>query len=242
MKTLSARIAGLSRLTKTLLAAGGALLALVIIAGVALAMNPALSARLTGKLAGEAANIVYPPGWVDIAEANKLRVEEDKANTYKLQPAHAVNTSLWLTHETFYFVPTRASWVELWEWDTDPVHIYNRLWRFTLVDATEGYFNIWTWDGSNRSSSSMHYLAVYNDSKSAGADVIVWTQAGGNNHQWKLIGAGGGAYQIQSRSSGLCLAIRDAGLTNGSALIQTTCDSTQNNQRWGLYRTTYPNR
>lgn len=55
MKNLFARIAGLSRLTKTLLTAAGALLALAIIAGVVLATNPALGARLSGNLAGATA-------------------------------------------------------------------------------------------------------------------------------------------------------------------------------------------
>ncbi len=222
MKTLSARIAGLSRLTRTLLAVAGALLVIVIIAGVVLATNPALSARLSGALPGEATTITYPPGWV-----------AGGTNVYKLRPGH-VTTEKYLAINEWLFQAFNGAYVVLWDWDGN--HTQNREFYFEEDSAAKGYFRIYCKMLNETYSTTNTYLAVRNDSRTAGADVIGWmSDPGGNNHLWKLYNEDG-VYFIQSKSSGLCLEIRDASKDNGAALIQSSCNKNLAQQAWGLHR------
>ena len=82
---------------------------------------------------------------------------------------------------------------------------------------------------TNRQSN--RYLAIAGGSTNEGGNVIVWSDAGGDDKVWTFIPLHGGEYEIQNKASGLFLAVRQASQTAGTDLIQWS-KTGQPGQHW----------
>jgi hypothetical protein len=70
-----------------------------------------------------------------------------------------------------------------------------------------------------------------------GTPVVLNGAEGGAQQQWRLAPAGGGAFSLQSRASGKCLATRDGNPVAGAPLVQDDCSADDGSQRFVLGRT-----
>jgi hypothetical protein len=212
MKTLFARLAGLNRRTKVLLAVAGAMI-IIVVACVVLVLAQRSLTQVIRALSGAATEDVYPPNWT-IGENN----------TYVLTPMH--NPVQVLAYDKWD--PNK---VGIWPWDENSPG--NRTWYFVPAPEAAGYFRIHTFEISSEGDESYHFLDVYEASTAAGAGVIAYRNIGGDNQLWKLtlLDSDKGLYQIESKISGLCLNIRG----DGSA-EQQNCDGNQLSQVWALTR------
>jgi Ricin-type beta-trefoil lectin domain len=79
-------------------------------------------------------------------------------------------------------------------------------------------------------------LDVSHNSTTRGAVVWQWTCGSGNNQLWSKNVVGNGFYQLQSRSSGLCLDLRiGSGIPpNGTATQLWDCNSSISSESWRL--------
>ena len=105
---------------------------------------------------------------------------------------------------------------------------FNAYWEF--VTMTDGYYRI-RYKGTNRC------MAVSGASTENLARVLVATCAGAyTNDQWKPINRtselGVDWYLLYNRHSGRCMNIRGGSTTEGTDVIQYTCDSTAKHERF----------
>lgn len=212
MRLWFARIAGLSRLGKLFLIAG----ALLVVAGAALALNPGRGARLAESLPGAATL----PGAADAG--------------YQLRPNHAADKCLAETQEWYWLFAGQKNM--LWDCTTDR----NRIWYFQETATGSEVYTIFARVSPTRADGGpgpleRRYLDVANHSQLSGADVITYSATGSINQQWYLVGGSAGLYYIMSANSKLCLGVRDGNAANGAAIVQLTCDASDESQRWGLY-------
>ena len=79
-------------------------------------------------------------------------------------------------------------------------------------------------------------LDVAHNSTTRGAVVWQWNCGSGNNQLWSKNALGNGFYQLQSRSSGLCLDLRIGGGVppNGTATQLWDCNSSISSESWRL--------
>jgi hypothetical protein len=84
---------------------------------------------------------------------------------------------------------------------------------------------------SNQNSGLL--LDVTGASKTAGANVIQWSDTGGANQKWKLVSVGGGYYNIVNQNSGLVLDVSGGSKTAGAQVIQATSTGGAS-QQWSL--------
>jgi len=59
-----------------------------------------------------------------------------------------------------------------------------------------------------------------------GTPVQLWTYGGGANQQWQAVALGDGTYHFVAKSTGKCLAMKDASTADGATLEQRTCAAT----------------
>jgi hypothetical protein len=109
------------------------------------------------------------------------------------------------------------SWHSIWSIDTA-----TGLWG----DAGSTFYNI-----SNNKSGL--FADVNGGSKTAGAQVLQWTNTGGANQDWKLVSVGGGYFNILNKNSGLLLDVNGSSKTAGANVIQWT-NTGGANQQWSL--------
>ena len=109
------------------------------------------------------------------------------------------------------------SWHTTWSIDTA-----TGIWQ----DAGSTYYHI-----SNKNSGLL--LDVSGASKTAGANVIQWSNTGGANQKWTLVSVGSGYFNIVNQNSGLLLDVSGASKTAGALVIQSTNNS-GTNQQWSL--------
>ncbi|MFE9452416.1 RICIN domain-containing protein [Streptomyces sp. NPDC006739] len=86
----------------------------------------------------------------------------------------------------------------------------------------------------NRGSSKT--VDVSGGSKSAGADVIQWSDTGALNQNWRFVPVGDGSYKIASRNSDLLMDVVNAATTDGANIVQSS-DNNVADQRWTLVAT-----
>lgn len=215
MKTLSVRIAGLSRRNKALLAAVSALLVIVIVAGVVLALRPTLAARLAGAAAGG----VYPPGW------------DPNGAGYTLRSSQAGAAPIFLTQLDMGTAGyAGVALQEKQAGDNRPNHI----WGFEI--SKNGYFMLWQIYGLRGSELLVSYLttATQGQRRADGREVCAYPFKFGSppadGYLWRLLDAGDGLFQFQRWESGLCLEVQD----DGMGVRMATCDSQRAAQRWQL--------
>ncbi|PIM69378.1 carbohydrate-binding protein [Streptomyces sp. JV178] len=79
-------------------------------------------------------------------------------------------------------------------------------------------------------------IDVSGASKSAGANVIQWTDSGAVNQNWRFAPVGDGSYEIVSRNSGLLMDVSGASTADGATVIQSS-DTNAASQRWTLVAT-----
>ncbi len=72
-----------------------------------------------------------------------------------------------------------------------------------------------------------------------GTPVVLNGAEGGAQQQWRLTSAGGGAFSLESRASGKCLATRDGNPAVGAPLVQDDCSADDGSQRFVLGRTNH---
>ena len=78
---------------------------------------------------------------------------------------------------------------------------------------------------------------LYAARSASGTPIVLNGPEGGAQQQWRLITAGGGAFSLQSRASGKCLATRDGNPAAGAPLVQDDCSSDDGSQRFVLGQT-----
>ncbi len=217
MKTLPARIAGLSRRSKALLAAASALLIIVIVAGAVLALNPRLAARLTGTLAGAVA---------------------PSSSDFKLRPQSAGDNEVSLARSTWAFfnsLDQQGYYVGLYPWDA--ANTLNRLWN--KETATSPYERIYTlsyYKDRYGEEYTKLYLSVRDASGNDGADVVAWSaKSTAGNDQWQFMQQDKDAngvqwWLIKNKNSGKCVDLR----AGDNALVQQTCDGSKTTQKWRM--------
>jgi hypothetical protein len=109
------------------------------------------------------------------------------------------------------------SWHTAWSIDTS-----TGLWG----DAGSTYYNM----GSVKSG----LLADVNGaSKTAGAQVIQWTDNNGANQAWKLVSVGGGYFNIVNKNSGMLLDVSGSSTTAGANIVQEPGNG-GTSQQWSL--------
>ena len=59
-----------------------------------------------------------------------------------------------------------------------------------------------------------------------GTPVQLWSYGGGANQQWQPVALGDGTYHFVVKSTGKCLAVKDASKADGTTLEQRTCAAT----------------
>lgn len=109
------------------------------------------------------------------------------------------------------------SWHTNWTIDTA-----TGLW----ADAGSTYYDI-----ISRNSSLL--LDVTSASKTAGTQVIQWSNNGGANQQWTLVSAGNGYFTILNKNSGLPLDVTGASTAAGANVIQGASGG-GTSQQWSL--------
>jgi hypothetical protein len=109
------------------------------------------------------------------------------------------------------------SWHTAWSIDTA-----TGIWQ----DASSTYYHI-----SNKNSGLL--LDVSGASKTAGANVIQWSNTGGANQKWTLASVGGGYFTIVNQNSGLVLDVSGGSTSSGAQVIQWTSNG-GTNQQWSL--------
>ncbi len=191
MKTLSARIAGLSRLTRIALAAGGALLVIAIIAGVVLTLSSKSSGPSAAFLAGEAT--------ADWKTAVKTYYED----------LHYSGARCLATTTEYLGQPGKYQ-VRLWgctEWQLPA----NKVWTFVAADAlfAQGSFM------KSSAGGGEVCLDVEGGEAKDGATVTTFPCKTSNyTHQlWNvnsIDSPGMAKYVIESGRSGFCLAKADS--------------------------------
>jgi hypothetical protein len=67
-----------------------------------------------------------------------------------------------------------------------------------------------------------------------GAGAVLWTASGVVNQQWQAVPQGGGRFQYVDRNSGKCLQVSGGSTASGALLQQSTCDSSDLSQVFGL--------
>lgn len=212
----------INKRTRAILLAAAGVLLVLIIGGVWL-MNRSGDKLLSGELSGAA-----------------LQMETPYALKPRFVGSEAVTLAIGKTG------PPGGYWVFLWQWETEYAKLADRGWAFEPTRNDPNAYNIYN---SYRSCDPVtrvckyvtgNQLAVKDDSRAEGADVITWSARGGDNHAWYLVDAGNMDgiqwYQIKSKSSGLCLAIRNSATEtatyDGAALIQVSCDWPTDYQFW----------
>jgi hypothetical protein len=85
------------------------------------------------------------------------------------------------------------------------------------------------------SRNSGKCLDVFGASTDAVAPVIQWVCHGGQNQQWRLEPAGGGAFHLIARHSGKALDVEYASTDDGARVIQYTPHGGAN-QQWLVRR------
>ena len=78
---------------------------------------------------------------------------------------------------------------------------------------------------------------LYAARSASGTPIVLNGAEGGAQQQWRLTTAGGGAFSLQSRASGKCLAARDGNPAAGAPLVQDDCSDDDGSQRFVLGRT-----
>lgn len=76
-------------------------------------------------------------------------------------------------------------------------------------------------------------LDVNGASTSAGANLIQWTQNGGNNQQWTIANGATGYYTLTNRNSSLYLDVNNASTADGAGIVQSA-SSTSGSEQWQL--------
>ena len=229
MKQPLARIVSSRRRTKILLAV---VIAFVLVAAASVGVlrsggdrTARLAETMPGASLGPRAD--YPPMWHEMCAA--AGGANPDCATYTMMPGHLAGVERYLTRNTWLAeLFSRTAYVVLWDWDDG--NVANRRWAFLRTGTG-------AWRIKSRYSSTLQvggYLAVYGASGDAGADVVTHGDSGGDNHLWLLRDAGDGMFQIESKSSGMCLDIRDAATGNGAALVQQPCDLSRQSQHWRL--------
>ena len=100
------------------------------------------------------------------------------------------------------------------------------MWLPPLPSPTDAYYEI-------VSRNSGKCLDVYGASMDAAASVIQWVCHGGENQQWRLEPAGGGAVRLIARHSGQVLDVNGAVLDDVTPIIQWPAHG-GDNQAWTL--------
>lgn len=62
------------------------------------------------------------------------------------------------------------------------------------------------------------------------ANVFIWSCISRSNQNFAFVPARSGSYQIRAQHSGKCLEVQNAGRTNGTNLVQATCNSSRQTQ------------
>lgn len=109
------------------------------------------------------------------------------------------------------------SWHTTWSIDTA-----TGLWQ----DAGSTYYHI-----SNKNSGLL--LDVSGASKTAGTQVIQWTNNGGANQDWTLVSVGSGYFNIVNKNSGMLLDVTGSSTTAGAKIVQES-SSGGTSQQWSL--------
>lgn len=95
----------------------------------------------------------------------------------------------------------------------------NQYWKLQVAPKTEIQVINGPLDASRKKC-----LDTDGSSHSDGGTVQQWDCWGGINQQWFVVRFDDGTVELKPRHSGMCLAIRDAGLDNGTLAEQWTCD------------------
>jgi hypothetical protein len=109
------------------------------------------------------------------------------------------------------------SWHTTWSIDTS-----TGLWG----DAGSTYYHV----GSVKSGL---VADVNSASKTAGAQVIQWTNNGGTNQDWKLVSVGGGYFNLVNENSGMVLDVSGSSTSAGAQTVQEP-SSGATSQQWSL--------
>ncbi|MFB6850241.1 RICIN domain-containing protein [Streptomyces sp. NPDC056373] len=86
----------------------------------------------------------------------------------------------------------------------------------------------------NKGSSKA--VDVSGGSKTAGANVIQWSDGGALNQNWRFAPVGNGSYEIVSRNSDLLMDVSGGVTTDGANIVQST-DNNAASQRWTVVAT-----
>ena len=63
-------------------------------------------------------------------------------------------------------------------------------------------------------------LGISSESKSAGADALIWGDNGTPDHLWQVIAQGNGQYKIENDNSGLVLGVLNESTSSGAQVLQ----------------------
>ena len=211
-------VAHLSRRTRALLAIAGGGLILLVAAGVLLALNPAIAARLAGRLPGTAVTIDWTKG-----------------GSGSLRPYHA--SGMCLARDNNLVYNTIGNLNGLWPCTNDE----NRIW--SLIPewgaGSERRWVILTYKLLASGGKSAFALDVPNGTTDENASVISWptsTAAGSHtdNQFWLIEDKGDKWYWIRNYSSRKCLSVYDQDAASGAGIVQRTCQEGDGDQWWQL--------
>jgi hypothetical protein len=90
------------------------------------------------------------------------------------------------------------------------------------------------WHRISPANASDKAFDVNSFSTADGANLMLWTYAGGHNQQFRFQSAGSGRYRIINRNSEKCLDIAGASTADGANLYQWQCVANSTNQMFTL--------
>ena len=85
--------------------------------------------------------------------------------------------------------------------------------KWTLTLESSGYYEI-------KNNASGLVLGISNESKSDGADALIWGDNGTPDHLWQVISQGNGQYKIENGNSGLVLGVLNESTSSGAQVLQ----------------------
>jgi Ricin-type beta-trefoil lectin domain-like/Glycosyl hydrolases family 43 len=108
---------------------------------------------------------------------------------------------------------------------------WHTTWSIDTATGSWGDAGSTSYHISNIHSSLL--LDVTSASKTAGAQVIQWSNTNGTNQDWTLVSAGSGYFYITNKNSGLYLDVSSSSTATGANVVQWT-SSSGTSQQWSL--------